>query len=125
EPARPGGELSFVIPKGSLLDRWRAAGNKVDKAVLAREVQRLLTEGPTAANEKADTALYRRLASLHGPLFGRLWEQRPKNNTKPRPESVNAKTDLGLDPALFGRHPAGKGNVDPSSLCVKAPAVVE
>src|SRR5262249_29551771 len=124
EPVRPGDEVSFVIPKGSLLDRWRSAA-KDDKVVLAEGIQRLLTEGPAAAVAKADAVLYSRLASLNGPLFGRLRERPPKGNPRLRPGPANANNDGGLDPGLFGRHPRGASQVDPSSLCVKAPAVVE
>jgi hypothetical protein len=125
EPFRPGSDPSFVIPKGSLLDRWRSAAAKDEKARLAADLQRLLSTGPTAAQNKVDAALYHRLASLNGPLFGRLWELRSKIKTRPAAELLNSDNQFGLDPALFGLHPNGTGKVDPSSLCVQAPSVVE
>ncbi|HWY87424.1 MAG TPA: DUF1587 domain-containing protein, partial [Gemmataceae bacterium] len=125
EPTRGANEVLFVIPKGSLLERWRSATSKEEKTRLAIEVQRLLTTGPGAGKDPADAALYRRLASLGGPLLGRLWELGQRAGTRQRSEALNAKNVMGLDPALFGVHPRGKGLVDAASLCVQAPSVVE
>jgi hypothetical protein len=122
KPTRGASEPSFVIPKGSLLDRWRLAKSN-EKAQLAAELQRLLVTGAKSA-DKADAALYRQLAALNGPLLGRLWELRPRT-TESRDASLAAGSALGLDPALFGRHPNGAGKVEAASLCVQAPSVVE
>jgi hypothetical protein len=123
EPVRGASEPGFVIPKGSLLDQWRSASLE-DKARLAAEVQRLLTGKRDATASKADALLYRQLAALNGPLLGRLWELRLKN----KPKSTSApseENDYGIDPLRFGRHPNGEAGVDPLSLCVEAPSVVE
>lgn len=124
EPTRAGSEPTFVIPSGSLLDKWQTAASRADKDKLAADVQRLLTVGPKAALDKADAALYRQLAALNGPLLTRLWEPRA-TGPKARPAPQDAKSAMGLDPALFGVHPSGTGNVDAASLCVRAPAVLE
>jgi hypothetical protein len=123
EPFRPGSEPSFVIQKGSLLDRWRSAATKDEKARLAAELQQLLSTGPAAAQNKIDADMYHRLASLNGPLFGRLWELRSKTKARPASELLNSASKFGLDPALFG--PNGAGKVDPLSLCVQVPSIVE
>ncbi|MSQ94267.1 MAG: DUF1592 domain-containing protein [Gemmataceae bacterium] len=118
EPVSGAVELGAVIPSGSLLDRWRVAVSKEEKSRLAAELQRLLTAVPPDSKVGPDASLYRQLASLNGPLLGRLREMKPRT-------SVSSKITSGLDPALFGRHPSGAGTVEPSSLCVKAPSVIE
>lgn len=118
EPVSNTTEHGIAIPHGSLLDRWRSAETNEDKNRLATAVHGLLNGAPPAANDAPDAKLYRQLASLHGPLLGRLGELRPRTSAKDRLESK-----IGLDPALFGRHPGGKGNVDATSLCVKAPSL--
>jgi hypothetical protein len=118
EPASGAVEPEFVLPAGSVLDRWRSAARE-EKTRLAVEAQRLLTSPPGAANTP-DGTLVRRLASLDGPLLGRLRQTRPRAKERP-----GANADWGIDPALFGRHPSGMGKVDASDLCVKAPSVIE
>ncbi len=111
---------AIVLPNGSLLERWLAAKTKDDKTRLAAEVQKSLVAEPTD-KATADYAVYRQLASLNGPLLGRLRGMKPRSPLAPVPSSLA----WGVDPALFGRHPNGGGKVDASSLCVKAPALVE
>ncbi len=118
EPISNSGEQAFVIPAGSVLDRWRSATSREEKTRLAMETQKLLSAEPKTANP-ADAALVRQLAALNGPLLGRLRGLRPNHN------STIKEQHWGLDPALFGRHPGGKGKVDATSLCVKAPSVIE
>ena len=51
-------------------------------------------------------------------------DQYPGSPTRnPEPGTRNSP-DWGLDPSLFGRHPAG-AKVDATSLCVRAPSVIE
>lgn len=120
EPASGTSAAGFVVPAGSLLDRWLAAKTKDEKTRLAAEVQKFLT---AELKDKAtpDAILYRQLASLNGPLLGRLREMKARTPLAPRLSSLA----WGIDPALFGRHPKDAGKVDASSLCVKAPAMVE
>jgi hypothetical protein len=108
---------AIAIPNGSLLERWLAAKTKEEKTRLAAEVQKSLATEPT---DKAtpDATVYRQLASLNGQLLGRLRDLRPRKN-------ASVPNQWGVDPALFGRHPKDGGKVDASSLCVKAPAMVE
>ncbi len=107
----------FVVPPGSVLDRWLAAKTKEEKTRLAAEAQKFLTAEP-ADKDAPDAGLYRQLASLNGPLLSRLRDLRPRKRG-------DVKNDWGLDPTLFGRHPKDAGKVDASSLCVQAPAMIE
>ena len=117
EPAAGGAGPGAIVPKGSVLDRWRAAGTPAEREALAAEVQRLLTAPAPADAKSPDGLLHRRLSALGGPLFGR------SANLPTAPAGDDAR--WGIDPAIFGRHPAGGGAVDPASLCVKAPWLVE
>lgn len=129
EPDNGGSEIGPVIPAGSLLAKWQSAASDGEKRQLADAVQALLESGPSAAKESPDAALYRQLASLGGPLFSRMLVRRPQAETnlsgqeKARALAPSA-TAWGLDPGQFGRHPNGK-SIDPASLCLRAPAVVE
>ncbi len=119
-----GAEMGAVIPAGSLLAQWQSAASDEEKQKLAETVQTLLTGAPPAAKESPDAQLYYQLVSLGGPLFRTV---RPAIPTGPaaQPAAASKSTsDWGPDPVLFGRHPNGQA-VDPTSLCVKAPSVVE
>jgi hypothetical protein len=122
EPDQGGGPDS-VLPAGSLLAKWQSAGDPTEKQRLAGEVQRLLTgtaEG--LAKDSPDAALRRQLTSLNGPLLsGILRSGRPQE----APVEVGSqKSEAGIDPALFGKHPDG-AKVAETSLCVRAPSVIE
>ncbi len=133
-----GGEIGPVIPTGSLLAKWQTAKTADEKQKLAAEVQKLLTSGPPKgkppSNEKApsnndtpDTALYRQLASLGGPLLSRKpgGDAAKTAAADVEPGKKNADgPEFGPDPALFGKHPNGD-EFDKESLCVRAPAVIE
>ncbi len=130
EPAT--GSTGHVIPAGTLLARWQAAATADEKAKLADDVQKLLQGGAAALPKDApDVQLHQQLTSLGGPLFapGSLTV---KNPSPPAPlpaepgrgEKDSARPSSGLDPALFGKHPNG-GGVEPASLCVQAPSVIE
>ncbi|QEL16499.1 DUF1592 domain-containing protein [Limnoglobus roseus] len=108
EPVNAAMETGFVVPKGSLLDRWRSAGPKDEKQKLAAEVQKVLTSVPPP--NSPDAVVYQKLTSLSGPLFGRL----PRT---PSATAVASKSTAGLDPASFGK--------DTADLSVKAPNIVE
>ncbi len=133
EPAN--GSTGHVIAAGSLLARWQSAANAEEKQRLADELQRLLQGGVAALpKDSADVALYRQLTSLSGPLFARSLTLRVgpagNDNQSPEPQKSDKKTPdsesqaTGLDPALFGKHPNGSA-IEPASLCVRAPAVIE
>lgn len=130
EPDKGGGPES-VLPAGSLLAQWQSATNAVEKQRFAREVQSLLLTGAGAlAKDAPDAVLYRQLTSMNGPLLGSVL--RTSGGLAGAVEASVAKSenrsrgagDWGLDPTLFGRHPNG-APVTPTSLCVRAPSVVE
>jgi hypothetical protein len=111
------------VPDGSLLARWQEADSPAERRVLAGRLQKLLTTGPAGLEEKhPDAQLYRQLASLGGPLLARAW--RRFDPAAVRPAGPTDERPAGPDPALFGKDPTG-GKVDPASLCVRAPSVVE
>ncbi len=118
EPDKGGDSFAPVIPAESLLAKWQATKGAAERQKLAAEVQALLTNGPPATKTTPDAALYRQLASFGGPLL----------SGSPAPATASDKdavaTAFGPDPALFGKHPDGRA-IDPGSLCVKAPAVIE
>jgi hypothetical protein len=113
-----------VIPTESLLAKWQAASGAEQRA-LAENVQDLLTSGGPADNESPDGKLYRQLASLSGPLFAKVAAEvtRRKSNESNQSLLTSAAT-IGVDASLFGRHPDGHA-IEPTSLCVKAPSVIE
>lgn len=120
-----GSDQGPVVPAGSVLARWLAASDKTEKTRIAEEVQRLLTGGPPEKKDHPDAVLYRELASMGGPLFARRSGAKPAPAiASPNAARDKAQTSWGLDPALFGKHPSGPA-VDASSLCVKAPSVIE
>jgi hypothetical protein len=134
EPDTGGNEP--VLPAGSLLAKWQSCTNAVEKLRLAAEVQNLLLAGRgTLAPDAPDTALYRQLTSLNGPLLSSLFRNTPSQTsptatpTEPN-RGTAAAAHWGLEPALFGKHPDGANGangakVDASSLCVRAPSVLE
>lgn len=118
-----GGGAEPVLPAGSLLAKWQSGANADEKRELAGEVQKLLTGGAAGlAKDAPDAALYRQLTSLNGPLLSSLLRGGGGESTPAVPNP--ARPSFGLDPARFGKHPDG-ATVDPKSLCVRAPAVIE
>ncbi len=120
EPAN--GSAGHVIPAGSLLAKWQSAASAEEKQRLADLVQRLLQEGAgSLAKDSPDAALHQQLTSLGGPLMASALQ-----GLSARPVgSEDAKDgDVGLDPAMFGKHP-NVGQVDAASLCVQAPSIIE
>ncbi len=127
-----GEPLGPIIPDGSILAKWRAASTMDEKRKLADDVAGLLLAGPPTASASPDAVLYRQLISLSGPLFrNQMDSSRPHDATAetPGPESDSARDPnlapaVGLDPALFGRHPNGS-SIDAASLGVRAPSQIE
>ncbi len=115
-------DVGVVVPADSVLAKWQAASDPQRRQRLATEFQRLLAEGPPDARDNPDAMLYRQVASLGGPLVrsSALRDRRDPDAADPN----RASTAVGLDPALFRKHPSGEP-IDPASLCVKAPAVIE
>jgi hypothetical protein len=125
EPVK-GGEAGAVVPPGSLLARWQAAEQPAEKHQLALAVQKLLMSGPPVGSDEksADTALYRQLASLGGPLLVGAWSRVSTEGRSAARSGAEPNSNIGLDPALFGKHPNGSA-IEGASLCVQAPSVIE
>ena len=119
-------EAGAVIPAGSLLARWQSARVVKEREQLANEIQNLLTGGPAAGSDvnHPDAVLHRQLSSLGGPLFMKAWSQIATEVSRASDLPANDGRHIGLDPAIFGKHPNGSA-IDAASLSVQAPSVVE
>jgi hypothetical protein len=105
-----------ALPQGSLLTKWQAEKQPAVKAQLADAIQQLLTS-PCPTADGPDKTLHLRLSSLKSPLLS-------GDNPEKQPASSYAEGPWGSDPASFGKHPAGSP-LDPASLCVQAPSMLE
>lgn len=122
--SEPDAPVSRVdVPAGSLLARWQTATEVKIRKQLAVELQQLLTGRADQLPENApDRRLYQQFTSFSSPAFQELRNQYQAGQ--------KLETDLpedspyGLDPQLFGKHPAGM-SLEPTSLCVQAPAVIK
>jgi hypothetical protein len=129
EPDKGGG-AEPVLPTGSLLAKWQSSARAEEKQMLAGELQQLLAGGAAGlAKDSPDAALYRQLTSLNGPLLssilrGSRREEAPSEIRNRQHLVASVATSYGLDPTLFGKHPNG-ATVDTSSLCVRAPSILE
>ncbi len=129
EPDKGGGAES-VLPAGSLLAKWQSSASAEEKQKLAGELQKLLAGGAAGlAKDVPDAVLYRQLTSLNGPLLSSILRssRREEALTETRKDQslvTSSATSYGLDPAIFGKHPNG-AKVNASSLCVRAPSVIE
>ncbi len=133
EPDKAGGAES-VLPTGSLLAKWQSSASAEEKLRLAGEVQKLLVGGVAGLSKDApDAVLYRQLTSLNGSLLSSIVRSAGREPTQITTKESQAKTsaaEWGINPALFGKHPnvgnVGKaGKVNATSLCVRAPSVIE
>jgi hypothetical protein len=117
------GGAGHVIPAGSLLARWQAAATAEEKQLLAEQVQQLLEDGSASLpKDSPDAALHKQLTSLGGPLFAAALQSLA---AKPMEAAADdGDSPFGLAASRFGKHPNG-GPVEPESLCVRAPLVVE
>jgi len=119
-----GADTGPAIPANSLLAQWQAADGAEAKAPIAEKIQALLQNGTAGLPaDSADIVLYRQLASLNGPLFSAALQAqiaKPAEANSAAPD----QTTWGVDPQLFGKHPNGEA-VEPASLCVRAPSVIE
>lgn len=117
-----GGGAESIVPVNSLIANWQVARNAESKKQLAEKLQSLLTNGPgDIAADAPDAVLHRQLTSLNGPLFSVV---RKKLLALQADADSGAKSDFGLDPALFGKRPNGD-LIDAANLCVQAPSVLE
>ena len=112
-----------VIPRGSLLDRWRSAGDTVARHELAEGVEKLLRDGPGDLPADApDRLLHGHLTSLTGPLLSAARAEAPAV-AKVAAEVTAAVAAISPDPALFGARPDTRA-IDRTALSLGAPAVV-
>ncbi len=112
-----------VIPAGSLLARWQKAATAAERQRLAQDLETLLKSGKPVAKESPDGLLYRQLSSLRGPLVSAVRLENPEKGAA-NTITESKRPAIGLDPALFGKHPGGAA-IDAASLCVQAPNVFE
>ncbi len=116
EPVRGGSP--WTIPSGSLLARWLSAQTVDERGRLARELEKLVKQGPgRLPKDSPDTALFHQITSLSGPILSAV----RTSISCTSPSGASVQSQYGLDPAVFGRHPSGQ-QVDERSLCVKAPS---
>lgn len=107
--------VEALLPADSLLARWQTESLPQQRRQLAEALQNLLAApAPTATDTSADAVLYRQLHSLAGPLFAA-----PLAGT-----TLQKPSPWGLPAAAFGPQPHCDA-VDPASLCVRAPSVLE
>ncbi len=122
------GNRDHLIPVDSLLDRWQNTNDAVQRKQLAQELQNIIATGATPPADAANVAMLQQLRSFSGPLLSPVLDQLisevEKETAATRTPTKQAATEYGLDPTLFGKHPLGHA-VDSSSLCIKAPAVLE
>ncbi len=120
-------EVAPSIPAESLLATWRAEPDDSQRQPIAMRVQELLRSGMEA--EPADSPnrdLYKQLMSPSGPLLS----TRVSSEVADEVADVDTARDddlsmYGLAVELFGRHPNAADSIDPASLCVQAPSLVE
>ena len=120
QPASGATSPAPAIDATSLLSKWRKAKDGAERNQIAVQVQQLLQQNAAAAAQVSpeDRALSQQLLSFNGPLLVDAWRSMKAQATEDSPSSY------GLDPALFGKHPAND-EVAATSLCVQAPSVVE
>jgi hypothetical protein len=119
QPASGADTPSAPMDDQSLLSKWRKAKDASERAQIAAQVQQLLQQEAEAAKASpADRELRRQLLDFNGPLLAEAWR-----SVKAQPAAATA-SPYGLAPALFGKHPQS-GEVAATSLCVRAPSVLE
>lgn len=115
-------ESAPLIPVGSLLSTWRRVKDARERDQLAKQIQDLLKQGIAAVDDGSpNRPLVQQLLSFNGPLLRKALRSA---NGQDDQIAVGKTSQYGLDPALFGKHPTGTA-VAATSLCVKAPAVIE
>lgn len=121
EPDAPVSRVA--VPAGSLLARWQTATESDQRKQLAEELQQLLTAGPgQLPGDAPDRKLYQQLTSFSSPAFQALRNQYQAGQKTG--DDLPVENTYGLDPRLFGKHPAGT-KLEPTTLCVQAPHVLQ
>ena len=119
-------QTDTYLPGGSLLARWQNTLYPAEQFDLATALQELLVNGPSmdAGEKTPDVKLYRQLSSLGGPLFLRAWTKAHSTMLTETTSTLGVEMRIGLDPTLFGHHPAGTP-LAPESLGVQAPSIIK
>ena len=117
-----GSATGWTIPAGSLLAKWMSATGEEDRDKLATDLERLLSgDGADLEKDSPDTQLRQLLRSTTGPLLAGM--KSPHESDAASAEGGEQGGDVGLDPALFGRHPQGL-TVEAGDLCVQVPGSI-
>ena len=107
----------WTIPPGSLLARWIAAAPP-ERAAIAADIERLLAgDGTKLEKDSPDAQLRQVLRSATGPLLAGI--KLPQDKVASADEAGEQAIAVGLDAALFGRHPQGLA-VESGDLCLQA-----
>jgi hypothetical protein len=119
-------DAAAVIPYESVLSRWLAADTPKVKHGLGTIVQKVVLGYVPNKSHQADVdaQLYWQLTSLGSPSFLYAAPRIGQPASASTGSGAQVPADLGLDPALFGKHPDGS-SIDSASLCVRAPSVLE
>jgi hypothetical protein len=113
-----GSATGWTIPPGSLLARWIAAAPP-ERAAIAADLERLLAgDGTKLDKDSPDAQLRQLLRSATGPLLAGI--KLPQDKVASADEAGEQAVAVGLDAALFGRHPQGLA-VESGDLCLQAP----
>lgn len=120
EPESGSSGVSPGIPAGSLLAQWQSAATAEEQAALASAVQKLLMAGGPEAKDSPDAKLYQQIATFGGPFLASEQIAAERNDAS----TAGQAPAWGLDPTLFGRKAGGEA-IDPASIAVRAPSVLE
>jgi len=104
----------WSIPRGSLIARWQEAA-AADRGPILADIERLFATRHGPAANDADGRLREMILAASGPILPQL--------DAPKPGSEASEPPADGDP-VFGRHPAGLGDVGRDDVCVRAPAEV-
>ena len=117
-----GSATGWTIPAGSLLARWISATGEEDREKLATDLERLLAgDGADLEQGSPDAQLRQLLRSATGPLLAGI--KPPQDKVASADEAGQQAVAVGLDAALFGRHPQGLA-VEAGDLCLQAPGSI-
>jgi hypothetical protein len=113
-----------IVQEQSLLASWRQADSIESRRQIAGQLQQQLMHDLSAtvedpAKDTADSLLL----DFSGPLFASLYRS-PHQSDGEGNNGAASQNNYGVDPSSFGnRH--GVEDVSPTSICVKAPSLIE
>jgi Protein of unknown function (DUF1592)/Protein of unknown function (DUF1588)/Protein of unknown function (DUF1587)/Protein of unknown function (DUF1585)/Protein of unknown function (DUF1595)/Planctomycete cytochrome C len=120
-----GSQTGPVIPVGSLLDKWLAAGVDDERQQIALQIQSILTGQTPAAADSPDAQLVRQLNSLGGPLFraARAAVDTARKSGNATNSTPTDSQEFGLPDDIFGKSTDGQP-LAANALCIQAPQVL-